>query len=455
MNPAEQVEQTEPGRVRVGPSPTRVLWLIALAISFVISVFAAFRGGYVGPDYNRHLAQVVDSTRLFDFSTPDPPLYILLSHALFRLIGRNNGFPITLAILQVAINTVALWYFFRFTERCFKSPVLHLALVFFLTFLPARMIHAETMGTDWMTIPVFVMVLIAFDRLVSQETTRAKDALWLGLVLALGIWSKYSFMALLPAIFVILVIFWWKRKWTLKQFVVIAALSLVPPTALLGDSYLESAKLKEANARSIWLKKGEAPDMDFKDILSVKKADLELFKAPEYFKKQILAAHKHSYLGLSHMGTFTDTMNLFQYLTAPQAIDFPLIPDQKARHAWKTPVMVASMSVGVIWTLLALIATPWGLFRALRNLWQRGALEREDSSILLGFTYFLLMFLPIPYVICGALFGYWTPRLILPCLFAFYLAAFLLVDKSESKILVRTTMLLVLIQCAIEIVMLT
>ena len=133
-----------------------------------------------------------------------------------------------------------------------------------------------------------------------------------------------------------------------------------------------------------------------------------------------------------------------------------MIPDQKMRRPWKTPVMVVSMYLGLVWTLCALIATPWALLRAARNLW-RGKLEREDSSILLGTCFFLLIFLSIPFVRGGMLFGYWTPRLILPSLVSFSLAAFLFIDRKgegRSSCVVLTLMALVAIQCAIEIVML-
>jgi hypothetical protein len=196
-------------------------------------------------------------------------------------------------------------------------------------------------------------------------------------------------------------------------------------------------------------------DMNFKDLLSVKKRDLQLFQAPEYFKKQILDAHRHSYLGLSHLGIFTDTMNLFQDLTVPPWFQPNLVPDQKTRRPWKTPVMQASMCLGTLWTVLALIATPWLLVRGLRDLW-RDKLEREDATVLLGIAYFLLMFLPIPFVYNGDLFGYWTPRLILPSLLGFFWAAFFLLERmvAKSPRIAFVVLVLVIVQAAIGIVML-
>ncbi|HEX7517478.1 MAG TPA: glycosyltransferase family 39 protein [Chthoniobacterales bacterium] len=396
----------------------------------------------------------------------DPPLFCLISNGLFRLIGRNNGFPITLSIIQAAVNTLALWWFFLYSERRFRSPVLHLALVLLLTFLPVRMIHALSVGTDWMVIPVFVLVLFLFDKFLSEKTSTPKNAAFLGLALALGIWSKYSFMALLPAAFVIFAFLWWKRRWPLRRFIAICALSLVLPSALLLYSSWRSARAKGFATERIWLQKGMEPDMNYKDLFSVKVADLELFKAPEMFKREpsdgnnyhmgYRVAHQHSYLALSHMSTFTDTQNLFQDLSMPPDLDIRLNAAYKTRRPGNTPLNVASMSLGTLWTVLALIGTPVIFFGAVRNLF-RGKLEREDVAALLGAAYFLLMFLPIPFVIWGCRDGFWTPRLILPCLFFFFWAAFLFLDRTivrKSEKIAFDVLTLVIVQCGIEIVML-
>jgi 4-amino-4-deoxy-L-arabinose transferase-like glycosyltransferase len=434
----------------------RLLWAGAIGISLLLSIFAALRGGYIGPDYQTHFARLTEWPKVFDFSSPEPPTYYLLGHALFRLIGSSNAFPITLSIIQAAINALAIWYFFGYTERRFGSPVIHLALVLFLTFLPVRVIHAATIGTDCLTIPCFVLVLFLFDKFRVEERATLKNALFLGLGLGLATWVKYSFIALVPAIFGLFIYLWRKRRWQLHRFIAICTLSLLLPSALALCSFRTMRRLPGYYTQLLWLPKGFEADMNFKDLLFVKKSDLQLFTAPEYFKKQILAAHKHSYLGLAHLGVFTDTMNLFQVLTVPQGFGSVMIPDQKTRRPWKTWVMQASMSLGVLWTILALIGTPWILVRGLKNLW-RDQLEREDAAIFLGVAYFLLMFLPIPFVYNGNLFGFWTPRLILPSLLCFFLAAFLLIDRkiaAKSRLIAPAIFGLIIIQCAIEVVML-
>src|SRR6266498_2592746 len=407
----------------------RTLWASALVVSFLLSIFAAFRGGYVGPDYNMHLSRLLDSSKIFDFSATSPPTYYLLGHALFLVIGRNNAFPITLSIAQVVINVLAMWWFFRYSVRLFKSPLIHLGLVFFLAFLPVLIIHAAAIGPDSMTIPLFVLILFLFDNFRTDETSTPQSAALLGLALGAAVWVKYSFMALIPTLFVVFIFLW------------------------------ASSRLHGWNTEKHWLPKGGSPgqpEMEYKDLLLVKTNDLRLFRAPEYFKGEVLLPHRYSYLGLSHMGVFTDTMNLFQELPGSQSIGRYLIPNLKVRRPWKTPVMVASMSLGTLWTVLALIGTPLIFLGALKHLYE-DKLEREDVLAFLGGAYFLLMFLPIPFVNSSVLSGYWTPRLILPPLLCFFCAPFLLIDKSvarSSKTIAAVLLALVIIQSAIEIVML-
>jgi sugar lactone lactonase YvrE/4-amino-4-deoxy-L-arabinose transferase-like glycosyltransferase len=448
---------------------TRTLWASALAVSFLLSVFAVFRGGYVGQDYNMHLSRLLNRSQIFDFAATSPPTYYLLGHALFLLIGPNNAFPITLSITQVTINVLAMWWFFRYTERRFNSPLVHLGLVFFLTFLPVRIIHAATIGPDSMTIPLFVLLLFLFDKFMPDETSTPQSAALLGLGLGAAVWVKYSFMALIPTLFVVFVFLWANRRWKWQRFFTICLLSLSLASALSIHSFWASSRLHGYNTEKHWLPKGGLPgqpEMDYKDLLSVKTADLQLFEAPEMFDHEpsdgqhyyvgFRVAHKHSYLGLSHMGVFTDTMNLFQELPGSQSIGRYLIPDFKIRRPWKTRVMVASMSLGILWTVLALIGTPLIFLGALKHLYE-DKLQREDVLVFFGGAYFLLIFLSIPFVNSSVLSGYWTPRLILPPLLCFSCSAFLLIDKGvarSSKNIAAVLLALVIIQSAIEIVML-
>jgi 4-amino-4-deoxy-L-arabinose transferase-like glycosyltransferase len=434
----------------------RILWGVALAFAFVLSIHAVLLGGYIGPDYYTHLSRLIQWPKVFDFAATNPPLYYLIGHPFFLLIGSSNLFPITLSLVQVAINLVALWYFFYYTQPCFNSSRVHLAFCLFLVFLPVRIIHAATLGPDSMTVPLFVLLLFVFNRVLADGTSTLRDSALLGLVLGVAVWVKYSFMVLIPTSLVVFFFLGAKRRWEIGRFFAICVLSLGVPSVLSIHSLWASSRAHGYLTEKYWVHKDVPPDMTYRDLLSVKANDFRLFRAPEYFKHEILLPHRYSYLGLSHMGIFTDTMNVFQELSVPQNIGEVLIPDQKTRRAWKTPVMSASMSLGIIWTVSALIGTAWLLWSAFHRL-IKGDLERERITILLGIAYFLLIFLPIPFVHGGALFGYWTPRLILPALLAFYLASFLFIDKKmvrRLKGISYSVLLLAFIQCAIEVVML-
>jgi 4-amino-4-deoxy-L-arabinose transferase-like glycosyltransferase len=439
-----------------GSRSLRLFWTGALVLCLVFSVLAALRGGYIGPDYYTHFGRLTDWKQVCDFSASNPPIYYFLGYGMFRLIGPRNAFPITLSVLQIVISLLALAAFFIYCERRFRSPLVYLGFACFFIFLPVRVIHATTVGTDWATIPLFILILFVVDRFLTDSTSTPANAALLGLALATAIFTKYSFMGLLPAVFLLFISIWKKRNWKLRRFVLICLLALAFPSAVAAYSFWASSRVHGYNTEKHWLPKGMPPDMDFKDLFTVKPADIQLFRAPEYFKRDILSPHKHSYLALSHMATFTDSMNLFQDLSVPQHFGAVLIPDQKIRRSWKTPVMQASLVMGTFWTLLALAGTAWTLALAIRNLFQN-KLEREELTAILAIAFFLVIFLPIPFVHAGALFGYWTPRLILPALLYFFWAAFLLIDRKivrQRTGLAAAVFLLVFIQCALEIVIL-
>src|SRR5262245_25338738 len=114
----------------------RIWWACGLGVSLALSVSAAFRGGYIGPDYYTHFARLVGRSPIFDFAATSPPIYYLLGRGLFSLVGNADVFPILLSIVQATTNTLALWWFFVYAERRFSSRLIHLGLVLFLAFLP-------------------------------------------------------------------------------------------------------------------------------------------------------------------------------------------------------------------------------------------------------------------------------------------------------------------------------
>src|SRR5438552_17564257 len=90
-------------------SRPKILWACALGVSFLLSVFAAFRGGFVGPDYWIHLPRLIEWSRVFDFSTTVPPLSYLFGLAVFLLVSDTDAFPTTPSAVPPAISSLARW----------------------------------------------------------------------------------------------------------------------------------------------------------------------------------------------------------------------------------------------------------------------------------------------------------------------------------------------------------
>jgi hypothetical protein len=245
----------------VNPRGLRILWAIALGLAFTLSIHAVVRGGYIGPDYPTHLSRLIQWPKVFDFAATNPPIYYLLGHGLFVLIGPTNSFPITLSILQVAINLVALWYFFQYTQPRFGSALIHSALCLFLIFLPVRLIHAATLGADSMTVPLFVLLLFVLNKVLLDETSPLRNAALLGLALGAGVWVKYSFMVLIPTLLVLFFFLWTRRRWKFERFLAICILSLALPFALSIYSFWASTQAHGYNTEKHWLQKGVPPDM--------------------------------------------------------------------------------------------------------------------------------------------------------------------------------------------------
>ena len=105
---------------------------------------------------------------------------------------------------------------------------------------------ATAISADAMTIPLFVLLLFLFDRLRLHPSTFSNAAV-LGLALAIAIFTKYSFMALIPAVLILLVFMAWNRHWKLSRFIAVAALALIVPSAVAGASFWASLRLHGYN----------------------------------------------------------------------------------------------------------------------------------------------------------------------------------------------------------------
>src|SRR4029078_3688517 len=143
---------------------------------------------------------------------------------------------------------------------------------------------------DATTIPLFVLILFLFERLRLQPATMFSKAAVLGLALTVAVFTKYSFMALIPALFVLFAFLSTNRQWKLSRFVAVAALALTLPSAVAAASFWASSRLHGYNTEKHWVKDVPA-DMNFQDLFFLSRADIQLFRAPELHNQFVLFPH--------------------------------------------------------------------------------------------------------------------------------------------------------------------
>ena len=130
-------------------SQPKILWACALGGSLLLSGFAEFRGGYVGPRLLDSFAAADGRNKALRFFDDDPTgLLSPGSWAFSCLSEAGMHFPSLFRSFWRSSMLLPCGGSFSTRRRRFRSPVIHLAFVFFLTFLPVRVIHAATVGAD-------------------------------------------------------------------------------------------------------------------------------------------------------------------------------------------------------------------------------------------------------------------------------------------------------------------
>jgi hypothetical protein len=55
------------------PRASRILWAVALAFAFALSICAVLRGGYIGLDYQTHLSRLIERFRIHNDTIVEVP----------------------------------------------------------------------------------------------------------------------------------------------------------------------------------------------------------------------------------------------------------------------------------------------------------------------------------------------------------------------------------------------
>lgn len=452
-------------RLNAVPFLAYVLYL-TLALSIVA------KGGFLAQDFFIHLTF---ARRLFSGSfaselagATNPPLLFLLAATAMRIFGEVLGIKL-LAVAFAFLNCCALHLFWLCSARLLPQAPRLLALLFTAT-LPAFVTTSVVFAADALVcLPFFAFCYINLRLLEAPQQPTIKMLIGSSAVQVLGGLAKFSFLGIAPAALIFSGYLIYEKKCRPpKAFAVLLLLFLIPSAANFW--ILKSLQGTTAHEIQFPTLTGE---MTFRSLLWPYPRDLELFSAPPYFDQiksggsqiqvsadgdaqiggrpgfTILVNNRYSYPALLNLSINSDVLNI----THRRMVDSNAFAAAGQLKHGNQLFQEASVILGSLYSLLVFISVPALFFSASRatfaatkyavaSSWNEGALNSSPvdfslAVLLPALTFYGLIVGLLPFV-GGEVYygGYWLPRLVLPALPVFGLAAFWLVARaSQSRLL--------------------
>ncbi|HEY5078429.1 MAG TPA: glycosyltransferase family 39 protein [Opitutaceae bacterium] len=400
---------------------------------------AGIRGyGYMGQDFVTHSSLVRSYPSGFSYALTNPPGLYWFGSLVLGAVGREHYLE-AIALSFLLMNSAALWVLYGFLWKGISERPLRYAAAAFATLVPFRVIHSVVLASDALTFPIFA--LAALFALLLYENPRSTVS-WAGLALSLtaGMFCKYTFVGLLPPVALLLAAAIARRLTGASRLrwgaVGVLALALLTAAFLL--QIRETRRLKGDVATGQWLPAGAPAVMRWSDILLPQRSDLGLFRAPGYLSGKLYGFRNFSYMGLLHVASFCDVLDIFQAPAGSVPQDWghrTQVPFARRRTAASQALQEASVRMGLAFSILALVGTvACGVLGALSLLTGRPRIE--DSTLVItalaaGFystIFFSLNRLGDPYTP-----GFWLPRLVLPALLVFFCLGFVSLDLAFRR----------------------
>jgi hypothetical protein len=437
--------QAETPPLLAEPAPWENWAVFALLATYlVVQINAILHHGMWGQDFIFHLKYIAQAYQdpyrywtTYREGQNNPPLFHLLCAGVFRITRHVHSLEV-ISLIALSLNTLALYLLHRLSLRMMPSATMRLATFIFLVFLPVGMIHAIVLAADCVTTPSVVLLMYLLVR-ISESGSKPfwKFALWCvaaSAALAFAVSVKFTSIALVPAAVVAVVAMWFGRR-TGAFRTAVALLLVVGPPALIGLGIYRQYKAQQTSNLGVNLHiNPEERELNIRSVLFFRAADEKLLRAPPYNrdsgrgslgvdKFELGIQNKYSYIGLLHLGVFTDVLNIYQYDPTDGYFG------ARSRHAQKR--MTLAVKTALPYTFCALLACPWLLLTSSWNVLVRR--RRRDVPILIiltvSFAFWLVIVIFLPFT--GALGGgYWLPRLVVPALFGFFLITFTFISYS-------------------------
>ncbi|MFI5358239.1 MAG: hypothetical protein ACHQ4G_12980, partial [Opitutales bacterium] len=408
---------------------------------------------FIGQDFTFHVACTESLMKYpgqwFTFDITNRPLTYWIGAACAWFTHGRECWDLA-SLLFVFLNAFALQLLHASTRQLITSPLLRVAAITFVAFLPPTLITTVVYAADATAQLLFVFVAWSLLRSIEARTTResAGYAGLAGLTLCLGNLAKFTFIFLPVAVVLIVGLLWrWKRLAGQRSWIIGGLAAAVPLIAsgwvyfaAQRDVSLYLAALhdvqrevspEEPRHNFDWKGTGE---MTWSSLVLVKRSDVRIFQAPGYFDPPetsggghpLLTPNGYSYPALLHLGLFTDVLG---YAKQGGTNENTLRPEPQQT--------VARLAVwlGLLFSVPAFLAAVALGGRALRTLFWRG--PAPPTGPLLWWTMALIWYLPLvlalPYLHHSYEWGYWLPRLVLPALWGFAVVLFSAMDELFAR----------------------
>lgn len=430
----------------VPPTTESRTWTECLAVWSVLALF--FEVGlnninhlaYMGQDFYRHMLFTLNVLNhpghWFYGDTTNRPLIFWIGGLCHWLSGDKAPFMLA-SLCCVVFNAVALWLLHDSSRRFIASPVLRVAALALIAFLPVTLISTVVYAGDAVAQLPFALLCWSLLRGVQVSTRRAiwGYALLAGTALCLGNFAKFTFIVLPPAVlFMVLMLRRWQRIGR-ECFLAITLLAALVP--LLTGLWLHRLNQRDVSGlpdrhQFSWADTGE---MTWSSLMLVKPTDARIFSAPGYWNQvtvngesiqPLLETNGYSYPALLHLGIFTDVLDYSRRRSMD--LSTPRPEPQRYYAQW-------AVRSGLLFSLPGLVAMAVLLGRTVGGLWRVEAAPSTGLFVwgVLSLAWFLPLVLIMPFIHGAYNGGYWLPRLVLPALWGFGLVLYGSLDRLSGR----------------------
>ena len=414
----------------------------ALGVSFLFQWHALGYHGYWGQDWIAHKMWIMRAaTHPWDFfmyyeqGRTNPPLYDLLGSIIWRLAAGPYRMP-AIGLMNVIFGLAGSCCMYGVVRRLIRSRLLRIACMVLILFLPYVMIHGEVVANEALATPLFWLLLWLMLRFPVGGSNKAfwASVTSIGLLLLVGLFTKFTFGSFVAASAVWIVLLWWTRLISGRRLAAMLPVIVIVPV-LVG--YREAVRFRSHQPDPFGI---QSPSlnllrngwMNLRSVVWVRPADIDVLSAPPYNRVKkgqydLLVSNKHSLPALMHLGVFTDILNIFQY--DPYDGYFG---SRTLRSHRRMEIAVRS---GILISLLAIIGVAVLTFTSTRAVvWQRSARELPIFTVLLCCgAWFVNIAGILPFIPGAYDGGYWLPRFVAPSLLGFFMAGFVLVDRVPRR----------------------